>query len=310
MITEHATEWLGFPVRLFAPEEAGEKPVDWSRTIFRLALDWDATMDFTELFAAFLEQPGVEQTPAIIIGKFFTESPEDTAEEVVESLVTARECLPALRGIFLGDLVSEECEVSWINQTDVSPFFTAYPGLEHLRLRGTNRLSLGRRPRHARLRSLTIETGGLPPALLGEVLAGDFPALETLELWLGTPSYGGDVTLLDLQSLLSGKLFPRLRHLGLRDSELADALAAGLAGAPILEQLEGLDLSLGNLGDAGGAALLANPALRRLQRLNLRHHYLSPRVARALQQALPFVDVAEAQDSQTPEEDRYVAVGE
>ena len=39
-----------------------------------------------------------------------------------------------------------------------------------------------------------------------------------------------------------------------RRNALKLTAAAGLAGAPILEQLEGLDLSLGNLGDAGGAA--------------------------------------------------------
>ncbi len=310
MITEHASEWLGKPVKLFDPVKAADKALDCAGTIYRLALGWDSKLDFPALFAEFLNQPNVAETKALIIGHFFKESPADGGEEVVELLVSARTKLPLLQGIFIGDLISEECEVSWIELTDVSPLFTAYPQLEHLRLRGTGQLSLGRRCAHDKLKSLTIETGGLPPALWQEVLAAQLPALETLELWLGTSMYGGDVTLADLEPLLQGRRFPALRHLGLRNSEIADQIAAALPQARVLEQLQTLDLSLGTLGDEGGQALLDNPALRHLQMLDLHRHFLSNAMMTALQKAYPSVDLADPQNSKTDSDDRYVAVGE
>jgi hypothetical protein len=164
--------------------------------------------------------------------------------------------MPALRALFLGDIIVEENEISWIVQSDVSPLLDAFPALEELRVRGGQGLTLGA-PRHARLRSLAIETGGLDAGLVRSLAAADLPELEHLELWLGTTDYGGTVTVADLEPILSGRLFPKLRYLGLRDSEIADEVAAALASAPILERVRVLDLSLGTLGDAGAAAVRA-----------------------------------------------------
>lgn len=310
MISEHATEWLGYPVKLFNAKVSEEGVKDYANTIYRLALDWDAEADFPTLFSRFVSNPASAQTPAIIIGQFHGDDPGQGSEEVVQLLVSAQAKLPNLRGIFIGDLVSEENEISWIIQTDVSPLLVAYPSLEHLRLRGTGGLSLGGRLAHDELKSLVIETGGFPPLLLEEVLASQLPALESLELWLGTPSYGGDVTVANLQPLLSGNLFPELRHLGLRDSEIVDEVAQALASAPILSRLESLDLSLGTLSDAGGQALLGNPALKRLKRLDLRRHYLSEEMMAELQRAFPGVNLDDPQGSDTSADDRYVAVSE
>jgi hypothetical protein len=177
-------------------------------------------------------------------------------------------------------------------------------------VRGTSELSLGGRLRHEKLKSLTIETGGLPPQVLEEVLASQLPALESLELWLGTSSYGGDVTMEDLQPLFSGNLFPLLKHLGLRDSEIVDEIASGLASAPILGRLRSLDLSLGTLSDKGGQALLANPKLKDLKELDLHRHYLSKEMMNALKREFPHVNVEDPEGSDTDEDDRYVAVGE
>ncbi len=42
--------------------------------------------------------------------------------------------------------------------------------------------------------ALTIESGGLPAAVVREVASAHLPALEHLELWLGEENYGGDAT--------------------------------------------------------------------------------------------------------------------
>jgi hypothetical protein len=310
MISEHSTEWLGYPVKLFNAEVSEKGVKDHANTIYRLALDWDADADFPTLFSCFLSNPSSAQTPAIIIGQFHGDDPGQGSEDVVQLLVSAQAKLPNLRGIFIGDLLSEENEISWIVQTDVSPLLLAYPNLEHLRLRGTGELSLGGRLAHDKLKSLVIETGGLPPRLFEEVLASQLPALEFLELWLGTPAYGGDVSVQDLPPLLSGKLFPALRHLGLRDSEIVDEIAAALVSASILSQLDSLDLSLGTLSDVGGQILLDNPALKRLKRLDLHRHYLSKEMMASLTRAFPGVNVDDPQGSEKSPDDRYVAVSE
>jgi hypothetical protein len=308
MISEHATEWLGYRVKLFDAELSEEGVGDYANTVYRLALDWDAEVDFATLFWRFLSKPESAQTPAIIIGQFHGDDPSEGSEQVVQLLVSSHAKLPNLRGIFIGDMVSEENEISWIVQTDVSPLLLAYPNLEHLRLRGTGELSLGGKLTHDKLKALTIETGGLPPRLFQEVLASQLPSLESLELWLGTPSYGGDVTVDELQPLLSGKLFPALKHLGLRDSEIADEVAGALTSAPILSRLESLDLSLGTLSDEGGKALLENPALKTLKKLDLHYHFLSKDMMSTLKRAFPSVNLDDAQSSKS--DDRYVAVSE
>jgi hypothetical protein len=310
MISEHATDWLGLPVKLFDAELSEKGVSDYANTIYRLALDWNADPDFVTLFSRFISNPASAQTSAIIIGQFHGDDPSQASEEVVQQLIAAKAKLPNLRGIFIGDIISEENEISWIIQTDVSPLLAAYPQLEHLRLRGASDLSLGGGLVHNNLKSLTVETGGLPPELFEEVLASELPALESLELWLGTSGYGGDVTVEDLQPLLSGDLFPALKHLGLRDSEIVDQITDALKSAPILERLNSLDLSLGTLSDTGGKALLANPRLKTLKQLDLHRHYLSQEMMISLKREFPSVNVDDPQGSDTDAEERYVAVSE
>src|SRR4051812_43476346 len=105
----------------------------------------------------------------------------ESHREVIEPLIAARGRLPNLRSLFLGDITSEECEISWINQGDVTPLLAAYPLLEEFRVRGVEQLSFAGL-RHANLRSLAIESGGLPACVLEEVWAADLPELEHLEL--------------------------------------------------------------------------------------------------------------------------------
>ena len=309
MIDEHETQWLGFPVKLF-DSAASEKGVrDYAKTIYRLALDWDAEVDFPTLFSRFLENPASSQTPAIIIGQFHGDDPDQTSDEAVQLLVSARDRLPNLRGIFLGDMISEENEISWIHQSDISPLLSTFRSLEHLRVRGADGLSLGGRLSHENLKSLVIESGGLPARIVQEVAASHLPVLEKLELWLGTENYGGDARVEDVAPILSGNLFPKLKYLGLRDSEIVDRIAATLKNAPIISRLETLDLSLGTLSDDGGKALLDIPQLKQLKKLDLQHHYLSDKMIAALEKAFPNAEIGEAEEGDDPD-DRFVAVSE
>lgn len=208
--------------------------------------------------------------------------------------------------------ISEENEISWILQGDLSPLLAAYPELEYFGARGGNNLQLGIM-RHEHLRSLVIESGGLRSNVVQDVLSSHLPALEHLELWLGTENYGASTRIEDLAPLFTGQLFPNLRYLGLRDSDLSDEIAQEIAKSPLLERIEVLDLSLGILSDKGARALLQSPALRRLKKLDIHHHYCPDEVIQQLQGLGIAVDVGgqeEAEDEDYRFEGRYVAVGE
>ncbi len=305
MISDHATEWLGLPVELFNPE----KTPDYAGRVYRLATDYDAELSFAEIFEAFTSNPDCAASKAIIIGAFSGDDPGVSSEEVVQLLVAARKTLPHLRGIFIGDILSEENEISWIVQSDMTPLFEAYPDLEHFRVRGSGGLGFGNGIQHAKLKSLIIESGGLEPAIIRQVATSKLPCLEHLEIWTGSSSYGGDATVADVAPFLDGSAWPQLRSLALRNSEFPADIAKALQTAPVASRLESLDLSLGKTCDACAQALLENPALKGLKSLNLHYNYISLALEEKLRERFPFVILSEWQ-GEVDEDERYVAVGE
>jgi hypothetical protein len=307
-IATHTERFAGRPITDYDPGQGIQSP---ERVIYRLRLSYeddDAGKTLTDLLASFLGDPAAAQVTGLVIGAWDFQNALSSAP-IVEALVAARDYLPNLKALFLGDITFEECEISWIQQSDVSPLFQAYPQLEHFRVRGNEGLSLGKL-QHDHLQSLMIESGGLSAAVVRQVAAARLPELEHLELWLGTPDYGGDATVDDLKPILAGHLFPKLRYLGLRDSELADEVAAAVAQAPVLGRLKELDLSLGILSDQGAAALLASPAVARLEKLDIHHHYVTKGMVKKLQGLGITVDASEPQKPEGWYKDRYVAVSE
>lgn len=293
--------------------EAGEPLPDPARTAVRLAIRYEGEFsEFAELWEEFMDSSGVEQTEALVIGNWC--APDDEAqpsEEAVALVVSSADRLAKLRALFFGDITSEECEISWIIQSDLSALWGAFPNLEELGVRGGNTLELGR-IKHAALKTLKVEDGGLPRTVVHEIGAAELPALEHLEIWLGTPDYGGDSQPEDLAAILDGRRFPKLVTLALRNCQWADELAAAIATAPILARIKRLDLSMGTLSDVGIDALIASPALRGLQHINIEHHYASD--AGIAKLAALGIEV-NARDRQEPyvqngAEDRYIAVSE
>ncbi|MCP4689273.1 MAG: hypothetical protein GY859_14560 [Desulfobacterales bacterium] len=252
----------------------------------------------------------MEEVSGIVIGTWEEMASSETGSgPIVRTLVEAREKLPDLKGVFLGDVIYEESEISWIQQSDMSPLLAAFPELETLRVRGNENLSLGDL-KHPGLKSLIVETGGLSGKVVRQVASADLPELEHLELWLGVEEYGGDAAMDDLAPILSGTLFPKLRCLGLRDSIMADDIARAISNAPILRRIRRLDLSLGALTDEGGKALLDNPGLSSLESIDLHHHYLSNEMMAALRDSGLNVNLDDQQEDEEDEEYRYPAVTE
>lgn len=310
-IYENVEEFAGRPVQDWDAETGIADPVG---VAYRLSLSYDEAEEGDDIetkVAAFLADPAAPKVEALVIGTWITDDSSAPSTPIVEALAAARDRLAALRFLFFGDITSEQNEISWIVQSDLSPLLEAYPNLNHLTVRGGMELALGT-PRHAKLRELIIQAGGLPPSVIHEVASAELPALEHLELWLGEPNYGGDATVEDLAALLKGERFPRLKYLGLKNSMISDEIAAVVALAPITQRLDVLDLSMGTLGDDGAKALLGSPAIRRLKKLDIHHHYVSDELVNALNALGIEVDASEREepDKWGGEEQRYISVGE
>lgn len=316
---EHPDHFMNYAVARFNPDADGESgdddgelksyPTlrDPERRAYAVHSSYDDEGSPLERFEALLADPKAPLLKALIIGNWFGEVCDDPPTAFVERIVAQSERLRGLAGLFAGDVVQEEAEISWLNQCDWAPALHALPQLEEFVVRGGNGLRLAGLD-HARLRSLTIQSGGLSAELVRDVAQAKLPALKHLTLWLGCDSYGASYGVDDLAPLLSGQGFPQLEFLGLMNAELADEVAIALAKAPILGRIKGLDLSMGTLSDRGALALLQNPDLRKLSHLNLRHHYMSEAVAKQFKTLGIEIDVSGRESGD--EDDRYCEVTE
>ena len=133
----------------------------------------------------------------------------------------------------------------------------AYPNLTRLRdlVIQSRSMALGAIDLPA-LGSLELITRGLTVENLRSIRDARWPALERLVLWLGDfDMLGCDITLDDLGWILNGDNLGTVRELGLCGREPADLLER-LIEAPILRQLEFLDLAGSFLDDASAQFLL------------------------------------------------------
>jgi hypothetical protein len=308
-IHEHLSEYAGLPVAGYGPEDdlldaAVASPSSYAWAV-RTSYDEG---DFADVFAEFREEVDTSAITALVIG-YWGASYDSGSVDVGALLAEAAPAFPALRSLFIGDIVMEEAEVSWIEQGDITPVLKAYPDLERLEVRGSQGLVL-EPVEHAALRTLRFESGGLPAPVVRAVGASDLPNLTRLDLWLGTQNYGGDATVADLAPLLSGERLPALRRLGLMNSEIQDEIAVAVAGAAVVAQLETLSLGMGVLTDAGAEALLSGQPLTHLKTLDLTHHFLSDAMMERLRTSLDGVRVV-LDDQEQPDGDFFfIAISE
>ncbi|MFE3456606.1 STM4015 family protein [Nocardiopsis aegyptia] len=320
-LEETAEEWRGRLRRVLGAEGDPAAVPSAASAAWRLRISGRTEMNGTEqdeAFARFLAEVG-DQVTALTLGTWV----DGSLHEPVALLVEHADALPNLRSVFVGDIHSHECELSWIAQPDLAPLVAAFPRLEELAVRGASsalggELSL-QVPSHEALRRLTIQSGGLPGSVAREVASSGLPALEHLELWLGVEDYGGSTWPQDLAPVLAGEAFPELRYLGVRNAESVDGWIPALAEAPVVKRVEVLDLSLGCLTDRGGRELVDRAgAFAGLRWLDLHHHYLSEEMEERVRAAFAGtgveVDLAERLEPDTEMDDEdpmyYTAASE
>ena len=311
---EYATAFANRKVIEFDPKTGITDTVGTAYAL-RAIYTWNIAMrqpdmKTEEKLKILLQDSRASQIEALVFGLWFG---DHTSSFIVDALVAARKQLTSLKAVFIGDIEDSEAMISSIVQSNVSPIMSAYPHLEVLKVRGDSDrkircegLAFSPPLRHENLKVLIIESGGLRREVIAQICELELPALEYLELWLGSYGYGGTSSIEDLMPILSGELFPKLKYLGLRNSEYSDDIAFAIAQSPVIEQIVELDFSMGTLGDEGGEALLNCPAVNQLYTLNVSDNCLTDEIVERLNQ----LEIEVICDSQKYSQDRYCSVAE
>lgn len=247
--------------------------------------EWQGTGPDT-ILRALIKSPVARFLQSIRIGLLEWEGDEDSFAKGIDA-VSKSGVLPSVRELFVGDFeFADETEISWTDVGSVEPAVLVMPNLRSLHVRGGG-IGLGKALEHEKLETLLIETGGLPAGAVKAIGQAKLPNLIKMDVWFGQKNYGSGGTIKQLAPLFTGEGVPKLRHLGLMNSEFEDDIAIALAKSPLLAQLESVDLSMGTLTDKGGQAILAAAdEFKHLTKLDLDHNYLSDDVVKALQRAL------------------------
>ena len=231
---------------------------------------------------------------------------------VVAELVKLLPSLPVLRRLTIGRFEISDCELSWSSLGSLAKLWKPAHGLEYVKLRAGS-MSLGKISLPA-CREFWIETGGLSKESLTSITAASWPSLETLNLWFGKRDYGCTCSVRGMQPILDGKGLPRVKHLGLKNTQLGNEVFAEMPKSKILRQLETLDLSMSHITtDALERDVMPHAdAFRNLAGLDLSRCLLDDRGKRLAKSLAKHVDV-DYQRTRDDDEDgdyRYAAVGE
>lgn len=257
--------------------------------------------DPKELVEKILSDKRLPELKYITIGYWGGEC-DASCQCFIDMFVDNKEKFNHIESIFIGDMDYEENEVSWIVQGNYEKLFAALPALKTLKIKGSQGLSLGKID-HDKLTHLEIICGGLPSSVLHEIAQANLPNLETLVLYLGVQDYGFDGSIKDIDPILTKKLFPKLKHLGIVNSELQDDITKLVIESDILQQLEVLELSNGVLTDIGGQILLEQEnKISHLKKLDLTYNFLSSEMIKKLKKIPIEVD---ASDRQEEDEEDY-----
>ncbi|MDZ8070978.1 MAG: STM4015 family protein [Nostoc sp. DedQUE08] len=241
---------------------------------YALRFEYENNDNLPRKLSRLLQETNADKLEVLVFG-LWAETSQTDSSSIVQALVDAKQRLTNLKAVFIGDLTSEDSEISWIQQSDISPILQAYPKLEILQIRGGDRLQFSLTIRHNYLKALIVETGGLSRDTVAQICQMNLPVLEHLELWFGSEDYGGDCWVEDLNPIIFAEKFPNLVYLGLRNSQFTDEIVSVIVGSPILDYISVLDLSMGTLTDAGAEELLNCSAINNLDILNISENFLS-----------------------------------
>ena len=279
-----------------------------------LKTSYDSELALADATREFLALPLAQFVEQLRFGLAHFESNNDWGPtmEAITSSARAGE----IRSLQFDAYTYTDQEISWTAFGDFSAAWPKLPRLEELVIRSGAGGTLGTLDLPALNKFVRI-SGGLRADELRAITEAHWPALEHLEVWLGTAAYEGEASLELLFPILAGRDLPNLRHLGLANCELLDTLIPALAGSAILPRLRSLDLSKGTMGSVATAQLLAHAArFAHLAAIDLAENCLTDEECSRIRAALPQVAAGEQRgeredgDEDHDDDGRYVAVGE
>lgn len=226
----------------------------------------------------YFEEHSTYEPESITIG-YWEEAWEKDPESIINYMVENKSKFPNLKKVYLGDMNYEECEVSWIIHTDAASLVNEFD-LEVLTIKGSNGLRLSN-TKNDTLKKLAIICGGIGSDLLQDILKAEFPRLEHLELYIGVQDYGFDGDISNLEAFMKRENFPKLKYLGLKNSDIQDEICEKILDSDIIKDLEVLDLSFGTLSDKGAELIIENTdKLSQLKKLDLTYNYISDKLVK------------------------------
>jgi hypothetical protein len=264
--------------------------------------EYDVESDFID---ELLHNDEAKKIPHLVIGHWNECYEAGASEKIIADLIKHKAEFAYLESLFIGDIEGEECELSWIVQTEYAPLLENFPNLKSLTIKGSQQLSF-EKIAHANLTHFEIISGGLPSSVIDKIADANLPSLESLRLYFGVDDYGFDGNINTITPLLRAGLFPKLTHLGLLNSEIQDEIVAELIKSDILKQLSTLDLSMGIFSDKSGTVLLDNfEKLRHLEKITIAYHFMSNEMVEQLQASGLNIEISDQQEGEYDADEDY-----
>lgn len=166
-------------------------------------IDWNNEIPQEEFINNILADEDLVKIRSLVISRW-GECYEESCQPIIDMFAEHAERFAHLESLFIGDMESEECEISWIKQGDYSRLYAALPNLKKLTIKGTQDLELGEIA-HDKLEHLEIISGGTPCNVFASLQNSQLPALKTLIVYIGVEDYGFD-TSLDIVMKLASKV--------------------------------------------------------------------------------------------------------
>jgi len=154
---------------------------------------------------------------------------------IIDILFNAYEQLKSLKALCL------DYSQGWISLGDISAILKAYPKLEVLQISGGHSLDVSPL-KHHHLKTLILDTQ-LTEYTISQICQLELPALEYIDFCFGDNCYSRhQPDAQELMPILSGKLFPNLKYLGIRGGKDYNKIASAVARSIIVNRLLVLDL--------------------------------------------------------------------
>ncbi len=110
----------------------------------RFNIDWDNELTQEQLINLILTDEDLPKLRSLTIGNWGDCWENETCQPIIDMIVENAPRFTHLESLFIGDMESEDCEISWIKQGDYSRLYAALPNLKELIIKGASDLHIMR----------------------------------------------------------------------------------------------------------------------------------------------------------------------